>query len=238
MVKNTYGTGCFMLMNIGDKPIVSENRLVTTIAWKINGKVSYALEGSIFIAGAVVQWLRDGLQIISSASEIEGLASKVEDTNDVYFVPAFTGLGAPYWNQHARGTITGITRGASKNHIARAALESIAYQTYDVLKAMEADSKLTIKELRVDGGATENDLLMQFQSNILNNKILRSHTSEITALGAAYLAGLGTGYWKDINEIENKWKESKTYSPEKINSEELIKGWKRAVKAANSWSLK
>lgn len=238
MVKNTYGTGCFMLMNIGDQPIVSENRLVTTIAWKINGKVSYALEGSIFIAGAVVQWLRDGLQIISSASEIEALAEKVEDTNDVYFVPAFTGLGAPYWNQHARGTMTGITRGATKNHIARAALESIAYQTYDVLKAMEADSKLKIKELRVDGGATENDLLMQFQSDILNTEILRSHTSEITALGAAYLAGLGIGYWKDIKEVENKWKESKTFNPQKIDSEELIKGWKRAVKAANSWSSK
>lgn len=238
MVKNTYGTGCFMLMNIGDQPIVSENRLVTTIAWKINGKVSYALEGSIFIAGAVVQWLRDGLQIISSASEIEALAEKVEDTNDVYFVPAFTGLGAPYWNQHARGTMTGITRGATKNHIARAALESIAYQTYDVLKAMEADSKLQIKELRVDGGATENDLLMQFQSDILNTDILRSHTAEITALGAAYLAGLGSGYWRDIDEIENKWKESRTYQPEKIDSEKLINGWEKAVKAANSWSSK
>lgn len=238
MVKNTYGTGCFMLMNIGDQPLVSENRLVTTIAWKIKGKTSYALEGSIFIAGAVVQWLRDGLQIISSASEIEALAEKVEDTNDVYFVPAFTGLGAPYWNQHARGTMTGITRGATKNHIARAALESIAYQTYDVLKAMEADSKLQIKELRVDGGATENDLLMQFQSDILNTEILRSHTAEITALGAAYLAGLGSGYWKDIDEIENKWKESRTYQPEKIDSEKLINGWKKAVKAANSWSSK
>ncbi|MEO2128340.1 MAG: glycerol kinase GlpK, partial [Christiangramia sp.] len=161
MIKNTYGTGCFMLMNIGEKPIVSENRLVTTIAWKINGKVSYALEGSIFIAGAVVQWLRDGMQMISSASEIEDLASAVDNTNGIYFVPAFTGLGAPYWNQHARGTITGITRGSTKNHIARAALESIAFQTYDVLKAMEADANIEIKELRVDGGATENDLLMQ-----------------------------------------------------------------------------
>ncbi len=238
MVKNTYGTGCFMLMNIGDKPIVSKNRLITTIAWKINGKVSYALEGSIFIAGAVVQWLRDGMQIISSASEIEDLAKAVKDTNDVYFVPAFTGLGAPYWNQHARGTITGITRGTTKNHIARAALESIAYQTYDVLKAMEADSEIEIKELRVDGGATENDLLMQFQADILNTTILRSQTAEVTALGAAYLAGLGSGYWKNVAEVEQKWEESTAYSPNLINNQELIEGWKRAIKAANSWSSK
>jgi len=238
MVKNTYGTGCFMLMNIGEKPIVSENRLVTTIAWKINGKVVYALEGSIFIAGAVVQWLRDGLEIISSASEIEELAKKVEDTNGIYFVPAFTGLGAPHWNQHARGTMTGLTRGTNKNHIARAALESIAYQTYDVLKAMEADSNLTIKELRVDGGATENDLLMQFQSDILNTEILRSQTSEVTALGAAYLAGLGSGFWKDIDEVEKKWEQSRVYSPENIDSEKLLNGWERAIKASNSWSSK
>lgn len=236
MIKNTYGTGCFMLMNIGEKPIVSENRLVTTIAWKINGKVSYALEGSIFIAGAVVQWLRDGMQMISSASEIEDLASAVDNTNGVYFVPAFTGLGAPYWNQHARGTITGITRGSTKNHIARAALESIAFQTYDVLKAMEADANIEIKELRVDGGATENDLLMQFQADILKTKILRSQTAEVTALGAAYLAGLGSGYWKNISEVEEKWEESRAYNPENINLEELINGWKRAIKAANSWS--
>ncbi|MCM4155712.1 glycerol kinase GlpK [Gramella sp. AN32] len=238
MVKNTYGTGCFMLMNIGDKPIVSEHRLVTTIAWKINGKVTYALEGSIFIAGAVVQWLRDGLQIITSASEIEDLAAKVEDTGGVYFVPAFTGLGAPYWNQHARGTMTGITRGTTKNHIARAALESIAYQTYDVLKAMEADSNLEIKELRVDGGATENDLLMQFQSDILNTKILKSQMSEVTALGAAYLAGLGSGFWKNIEEVERKWEQSKVYTPEVFNTEELINGWKKAIEATNSWSSK
>ncbi|MEO2062629.1 MAG: glycerol kinase GlpK [Christiangramia sp.] len=236
MIKNTYGTGCFMLMNIGEKPIVSENRLVTTIAWKINGKVSYALEGSIFIAGAVVQWLRDGMQMISSASEIEDLANAVDNTNGVYFVPAFTGLGAPYWNQHARGTITGITRGSTKNHIARAALESIAFQTYDVLKAMEADANIEIKELRVDGGATENDLLMQFQADILKTKILRSQTAEVTALGAAYLAGLGSGYWKNILEVEEKWEESRAYNPENINLEELISGWKRAIKAANSWS--
>ena len=238
MVKNTYGTGCFMLMNIGEEPIVSKNRLVTTIAWKINGKVCYALEGSIFIAGAVVQWLRDGLQIISSASEIEELAAKVEDTNGLYFVPAFTGLAAPHWNQHARGTMTGITRGTSKNHIARAALEGIAYQTYDVLKAMEADSQLDIKELRVDGGATKNNLLMQFQADILNTKILRSQTSEVTALGAAYLAGLGAGYWESIEEVEKKWEESKAYEPQKINSEELLNGWKKAIKATNSCSSK
>ncbi|SDB62855.1 glycerol kinase [Flavobacteriaceae bacterium MAR_2010_188] len=238
MVKNTYGTGCFMLMNIGDKPIVSKNRLITTIAWKINGKVSYAFEGSIFIAGAVVQWLRDGLQMINSASEIEDLAAKVEDAGGVYFVPAFTGLGAPYWNQHARGTITGITRGTTKNHIARAALESIAYQTYDVLKAMEADSDLKIKELRVDGGATENDLLMQFQSDILNTKILRTQTSEITALGAAYLAGLGIGFWDSIEEVEKKWEQRKTYSPKKIDTEMLINGWQSSIRATNSCSTK
>jgi len=236
MVKNTYGTGCFMLMNIGDKPIISKNRLVTTIAWKIKGEVTYAFEGSIFIAGAVVQWLRDGLQIISSANDIEGLASKVKDTDGVYFVPAFTGLGAPYWNQHARGTITGLTRGTSKNHIARAALESIAYQTYDVLKAMEADSELEIKELRVDGGATQNDLLMQFQSNILGARIVKPGTMEVTALGAAYLAGLGVGYWETIEEIKEKWSINRSYEPEKINSEELISGWKRAINATNSWS--
>lgn len=236
MVKNTYGTGCFMLMNIGDKPIVSKNRLVTTIAWKINGKITYALEGSIFIAGAVVQWLRDGMKIITSANEIEGLASKVEDTDGVYFVPAFTGLGAPYWNQHARGTITGITRGTTINHIARAALESIAYQTFDVLKAMEADSNIEIKELRVDGGATENNLLMQFQSDILGTRILRSQTSEVTALGAAYLAGLGSGFWKDIDEVKEKWEESKTYTPVDIDTEKLLDGWKNTVKATNAWS--
>lgn len=238
MVKNTYGTGCFMLMNIGDKPIVSKNRLITTIAWKINGKVCYAFEGSIFIAGAVVQWLRDGLEMINTASEIEGLASKVEDSGGVYFVPAFTGLGAPYWNQHARGTITGITRGTTKNHIARAALESIAYQTYDVLKAMEADSDLQIKELRVDGGATENDLLMQFQSDILNTKILRTQTSEITALGAAYLAGLGIGFWDSIEEVEKKWEQRKTYSPKTIDTETLINGWQSSIRATNSYSTK
>ncbi len=237
MVKNTYGTGCFMLMNIGHKPIVSKHKLVTTIAWQINKKVHYALEGSIFIAGAVVQWLRDGLEIIETAPEIEALASEVTDSNGVYFVPAFTGLGAPYWNQHARGTMVGITRGTRRSHIARAALESIAYQTYDVLKAMEADSGIEIKELRVDGGATENDLLMQFQSNILETKILRAQTSEITVLGAAFLAGLGIGYWESIEEVQKKWEEKTSYSPQETDkNQDLIKGWKRAVAATNHWS--
>jgi glycerol kinase len=237
MVKNTYGTGCFMLMNIGTKPILSKNKLLTTVAWKIGDEVKYAFEGSIFVAGAVVQWLRDGLGIISTASEIEELALKVESSEGVYMVPAFAGLGAPHWDQHARGTVFGLTRGSTKSHIARAALESIAFQTYDVLKAMEADSGVNIKELRVDGGATANDLLMQIQSNILNTKIAKPETTEITALGAAYLAGLGIGFWKDIPEIREKWKIRKSFSPEAESSrEEMLKGWKRAVNATISWS--
>ncbi|UJH90608.1 glycerol kinase GlpK [Antarcticibacterium sp. 1MA-6-2] len=237
MVKNTYGTGCFMLMNIGKKPILSKNKLLTTVAWKIGDEVNYAFEGSIFVAGAVVQWLRDGLGIISTASEIEGLALKVESSEGVYLVPAFAGLGAPHWDQHARGTIVGLTRGSTKSHIARAALESIAFQTFDVLKAMEADSGVSIKELRVDGGATANDLLMQIQSNILNTAIAKPETAEITALGAAYLAGLGIGFWKDIPEVREKWKIRKSFSPEAdCSREEMLKGWKRAVNATISWS--
>jgi glycerol kinase len=193
MVKNTYGTGCFMLMNTGEKPVISNNNLLTTVAWKVNGITQYALEGSVFIAGAVVQWLRDGLGIIQKSSDVEALAAKVNSNEGVYVVPAFTGLGAPHWNQDARGTIVGLTRGSNASHIARAALESIAYQTMDVLKAMEADSGILIKELRVDGGATANDLLMQFQSDILNTKVLRPKITETTALGAAYLAGLAVG---------------------------------------------
>ena len=239
MVKNTYGTGCFMLMNIGNKPLISKNRLLTTIGWKINNEVIYAFEGSIFISGAVVQWLRDGLQIISSASEVEALANAVTDTNGVFFVPSFTGLGAPYWNQHARGTMVGITRGTTKNHIARAALESIALQTYDVLTAMEADSGLKIKELRVDGGATANNFLMQIQSDVLNTQLIRPQTTEITALGAAYLAGLGSGYWKSVDDIKKKWKASKTFSPDGDNKRnELIAGWKRAIATTQKWSEK
>jgi glycerol kinase len=237
MVKNTYGTGCFMLMNIGESPIVSKNNLITTIAWKVNDKVQYALEGSIFIGGAVVQWLRDGLGFISSSAEVEALAEKVNNTEGVYFVPAFAGLGAPHWNQHARGTLVGMTRGTTAAHIARAALESIAFQTMDVLNAMEADSGVTIKELRVDGGATVDDLLMQIQANILGAKVVRPEVIETTALGAAYLAGLGVGYWKNVDEIRQQWKMNKCFEADKkINVEEMKTGWLKAVRAAKAWA--
>ena len=201
MVKNTYGTGCFMLLNIGNQFVESKNNLLTTVAWKINGQIQYAFEGSIFIAGAVVQWLRDGLGIIRNSAEIEKLATQVDDTDGVCFVPAFAGLGAPYWNPDARGTMVGITRGTKAAHIARASIESIAYQTMDVLKAMEADAGVPIKELRVDGGATANNLLMQFQADLLQCKVIRPEITETTALGAAYLAGLAVGFWKDTTEI-------------------------------------
>jgi glycerol kinase len=240
MVKNTYGTGCFMLMNTGEKAITSKNNLLTTIAWQIDGKTEYALEGSVFIAGAVVQWLRDELKIIRSSAEVEKLAAQVKDTDGVYLVPAFAGLGAPHWNQYARGTIFGITRGSSNAHIARAALDSIAYQTYDVLKAMEADSGIHIKELRVDGGATVNNHLMQFQSDILNTKVVRPKVTETTALGAAYLAGLAVGYWKNVADIQEQWQVDKLFDPamddEKRN--DLVNGWQRAVKASISWAEK
>lgn len=237
MVKNTYGTGCFMLMNIGDVPIVSKNSLITTIAWKINGKVTYALEGSIFIGGAVVQWLRDGLGIIASSADVEALAAKVNDNGGVYLVPAFAGLGAPHWNQHARGTMVGITRGTTSAHIARAALESIAFQTMEVLKAMEADSGIRIKELRVDGGATTDDLLMQIQANLIGTKVIRPEITETTALGAAYLAGLGANYWKDIAEIEKQWKVNRSFEAgENIHTDQMKKGWYKAVKAAKAWA--
>lgn len=233
MVKNTYGTGCFMLMNIGTTPKISANNLLTTIAWQINGEVQYALEGSIFIGGAVVQWLRDELGIISKSADVEELAAKVPDTQGVYIVPAFAGLGAPYWDQHARGTITGLTRGSNKSHIARAALESIAYQTRDVLKAMEADAEMEIEELRVDGGATANNLLMQFQADILDSKVIRPAITEVTAIGAAYLAGLATGFWKNIDEINAQWKIDQTFvATAKIDNTERINGWNKAVKAA------
>ncbi len=237
MVKNTYGTGCFMLMNTGEKAVVSKNNLLTTVAWKINGKIEYALEGSVFIAGAVVQWLRDGLGIIRSSTDIEKLAAKVTDTDGVYMVPAFTGLGAPYWNQHARGTIVGITRGTTAAHFAKAALDSIAYQTADVLKAMEADSGIEIKELRVDGGATVNNLLMQFQSDLLNTSVVRPRITETTALGAAYLAGLATGYWNSIDEIQEQWQVDRKFEPamEEEKRQALIAGWAKAVKAAMSY---
>lgn len=237
MVKNTYGTGCFMLMNTGTKPVQSNNHLLTTVAWQINGETQYALEGSVFIAGAVVQWLRDGLKIIRSAAEIETLAATVETTEGVYIVPAFAGLGAPYWNQHARGTIVGITRGTNSGHIARAALESIAFQTMDLLKAMEADSGISIKELRVDGGATANNLLMQFQSDLLQTNVIRPITVETTALGAAYLAGLAVGYWWDTNEIQELWQKERTFTPAMSieYKQQLAAGWAKAVGAAMSY---
>ena len=238
MVKNTYGTGCFMLMNTGEKAIASKNNLLTTIAWQIDNKTEYALEGSVFIAGAVVQWLRDELKIIRTSAEIEKLAAQVKDTEGVYIVPAFAGLGAPHWNQYARGSIFGLTRGSSNAHIARAALDSIAYQTFDVLKAMEADAAIHIKELRVDGGATVNNQLMQFQSDILNTKVVRPKITETTALGAAYLAGLAVGYWKSVEEIQEQWQADKSFSPSMVDQKrnELVKGWQRAVNASIAWA--
>ena len=206
MVKNTYGTGCFMLMNVGDKPIKSKNNLLTTVAWKIDGKTEYALEGSVFIGGAVVQWLRDELGIIRESKDVEYFANKVEDSDGVYLVPAFAGLGAPHWNQYARGMMVGMTRGTTSAHLARAAQDSIAYQTLDILNAMNADSGIEIKELRVDGGATVNDTLLQFQSDLLQVPVIRPKITETTALGAAYLAGLAVGYWDDIKDIRKQWK--------------------------------
>jgi len=238
MVKNTYGTGCFMLMNIGKEAKLSKNNLLTTVAWQINGETTYALEGSIFIAGAVVQWLRDGLGLIKTAADIEALALKVEDTGGVYFVPAFAGLGAPYWDSNARGTIVGLSRGTTASHIARAAIEAIAYQTADVLKAMEADAGVKIKELRVDGGATANQILMQFQSDLLNCKVIKPRVVETTALGAAYLAGLATGYWKDIAEIQQLWEIDQSFDPAAATAatEKGFSEWKRAIHATQSWS--
>jgi glycerol kinase len=238
MVKNTYGTGCFMLMNTGQKAVPSTNQLLTTIAWQINGETSYALEGSVFIAGAVVQWLRDGLKIIRTASEVEKLALEVADSGGVYVVPAFAGLGAPYWNQHARGTIVGITRGSTGAHFARAALDSIAYQTMDVLKAMEADSGISIKELRVDGGPTANNTLMQFQCDMLNTKVVRPVVVETTAIGAAYLAGLAVGFWSSLEEIQAQWQMETIFSPtmSDANRNERAHGWQKAIGAAISWT--
>ena len=238
MVKNTYGTGCFLLMHTGDKAVSSNNQLITTVAWTREGRTEYALEGSIFIAGAVVQWLRDGLHFIRDSKEIESLAGEVQSTDGVYLVPAFAGLGAPHWNQYARGSSFGMTRGTTKAHIARAALESIAYQTYDVLKAMEADSGIVLKELRVDGGATANNLLMQFQSDVLGVPVVRPTITETTALGAAYMAGLGVGYWSSVEEIGKQWAEDTRFQPtmDKEYAQQLLKGWQRAVKAAIAWT--
>ena len=240
MAKNTYGTGCFILMNTGEKIIPSKNGLLTTIAWGINGKVEYALEGSIFIGGAVVQWLRDELGLIKDAQEIEKFALEVEDTHGVYFVPAFVGLGAPHWNMYARGIIVGLTRGTKKEHIMRAALESIAYQSRDVLEVIQEDSGINLKKLKVDGGAVRNDFLMQFQSNILRVSVARPQIIETTALGAAYLSGLAIGFWKDKAEIAAKWKVDKEFSPnmdEKLK-EKLYSGWKKAVNRSLDWEEK
>lgn len=229
--KNTYGTGCFLLMNTGEKPVRSKNGLLTTIAWGIDGKVNYALEGSIFVAGASIQWLRDELNLINSAEDSEMYANRVEDTDGVYVVPAFTGLGAPYWDMYARGTICGLTRGSSKDHIIRATLESIAYQTKDVLQAMQEDSGIDLKSLKVDGGASNNNFLMKFQSDILDVKIFRPEIVETTALGAAYLAGLAVGFYKDKDEIASQWKIDKEFEPDMIEGvrQEKYEGWKKAI---------
>ncbi|GAB0157015.1 glycerol kinase GlpK [Chryseobacterium sp. Alg-005] len=237
MVKNTYGTGCFLLMNTGKEAVASKNNLLTTVAWKINGNVNYALEGSVFVGGAAIQWLRDGLKLINSAEEINDLAQTVEDNGGVYFVPALTGLGAPHWDQYARGTIVGITRGTTNGHIARATLEGIAFQVYDIVKAMEADSGTESFELRVDGGASASDLLMQIQSDLFGFKITRPKTLETTALGAAYLAGLAVGYWKSIDEIQSQWIVDKDFHPqlEKEKAEKMINTWSKAVQRSQSW---
>jgi glycerol kinase len=234
MGKNTYGTGCFMLMNTGDKAVKSDNGLLTTLAWGIDGKVEYALEGSIFVAGSAIQWLRDGLRMLKDAKDSQQYAERVESTDGVYVVPAFVGLGTPYWDSDVRGSVFGLTRGTSKEHFVRATLESLAYQTKDVLKAMEADSGIALKKLRVDGGVVKNDFLMQFQSDLLNVPVERSVISETTALGAAYLAGLAVGYWKDREEISKQWNKDKEFEPKmsEEDQEELYAGWKKAVKAA------
>lgn len=236
--KNTYGTGCFMLMNTGDTPVFSENGLVTTIAWGLDGKVKYALEGSIFVAGAAVQWLRDEMHLIDSSSDSEYMASKVKDTNGCYVVPAFTGLGAPHWDQYARGTIVGITRGVNKYHIIRATLESLAYQTNDVLQAMKADSGIDLAVLKVDGGASANNFLMQVQADIINAPVERPKCVETTAMGAAYLAGLAVGYWKSKEDVINNWAIDKVFMPG-ISEEERnhkVKGWNKAVKYSFGWA--
>ncbi|MEG1477276.1 MAG: glycerol kinase GlpK [Oscillospiraceae bacterium] len=236
-VKNTYGTGCFMLMNTGSVPVRSNNGLLTTIAMCIDGKVEYALEGSVFVGGAVIQWLRDEMKLINESSDSEYFAKKVKDNGGVYVVPAFTGLGAPHWDMYARGAILGLTRGAGRNHIIRAALESIAYQTRDVLMAMQKDAGACITELKVDGGASANELLMQFQADITGVAVRRPMIRETTALGAAYLAGLATGVWKDKNDIKAQWTLDKVYTPEmpKSEAERLVKGWNKAVERAKNW---
>ncbi|MBR1706380.1 MAG: glycerol kinase GlpK [Bacteroidales bacterium] len=228
-VKNTYGTGCFLLMNTGEKPILSKNNLLTTVAWKIGDTVDYALEGSIFVGGSVVQWLRDGLGIIRSSSEVEALAASVEDNGGVYFVPALTGMGAPYWDQYAHGTICGITRGTTAAHIARAALEGIAFQTMDIVGAMEKDAGVRLSELKVDGGASRNNLMMQFQADVLGTSVIRPLVTETTALGAAYLAGLAVGYWSSPDEIKRQWQAGRTFTPSGADVQSLKDGWADAI---------
>jgi glycerol kinase len=237
MVKNTYGTGCFMLMHTGAKPIASRNNLLTTVAWRVGNRTEYALEGSIFIAGAVVQWLRDGLGLIASSQDVEALASRAPDNGCVYFVPAFAGLGAPHWDQYARGLLIGLTRGSDRSHIARAALEGIAYQVDDVLRAMERDAKIRLRELRVDGGACANNLLMQFQADLLGVPVVRPKVSETTALGAAYLAGLAVGFWKSPREIASQWQTDRRFAPamNTASRKRLRAGWTKALSRARRW---
>ncbi len=239
MVKNTYGTGCFVMMNTGSKPVVSKNQLLTTIAWEVDGEITYALEGSIFIAGALIQWLRDNLHLIRSAEEVEALALTVEDNGGVYIVPAFTGLGAPHWDQFARGCIFGLTRGSHSGHIARAALESIALQSLDVLETMSLDAGIPIKELRVDGGAVKNNLLMQIQANLLAKKVIRPATTETTALGVAFLAGLATGFWSRIEDLASRWQFDRAFSPivDREQIANIIINWKKALERSKGWTL-
>jgi glycerol kinase len=238
LAKNTYGTGCFLLLHTGGKPVLSRNKLLTTVAWRIGSRAEYALEGSVFIAGAVVQWLRDGLGIIQSSGEVESLAAQVPDNGGVYLVPAFSGLGAPHWDAYARGLVVGLTRGSTRAHIARAALEGIAYQTTEVLRAMEKDARVKLRELRVDGGASSNNLLMQFQADVLGVPLVRPQVTETTALGAAYLAGLAVGYWKDLTEIAAQQKLDRRFVPtmKKAERERLLGNWRRALKRATGWA--
>ena len=238
--KNTYGTGCFLLMNTGSKPVFSKNGLVTTIGWGIGGTITYALEGSIFVAGAALQWLRDELRLIDSAADSEYFAQRVKDTNGCYVVPAFTGLGAPYWDQYARGTIVGLTRGVNKYHIIRATLESLAYQVNDVLEAMKADSGMDLSSLKVDGGASANDFLMQTQADLSSAPVNRPRCVETTAMGAAYLAGLAAGYWKDIEDVKQNWATDKIFVPaiDSEKREQMLEGWKRAVACSYGWARK
>ncbi len=235
MAKNTYGTGCFMLLNTGTKLVASRNQLLTTVAWRISGRTEYALEGSVFVAGAVVQWLRDGLGIIKSSSDVETLAASVANSDGVYFVPAFVGLGAPHWDPYARGTIVGLTRGSTAAHVARAALESIAFQTADVMEAMQADSGIRLQQLRVDGGASQNNLLMQFQADVLGIPVVRPTVSETTAWGGACLAGLAVGYWKNQGDLAANWKPDRTFQPQDTRAPERLTEWRRAVDRSKSW---